>query len=1018
VKISFPYFRNIVLFILNILFFPFPPLLNSQTPTFDKIVFSREESANDWDIWTMDLNGSNQTRIHNSTSNDGDPHFRSDGSKIVFSRFTQALPPTADICVIDPDGNNLVNLTSDIPAECGRPKWSWNGIKIVYKVSAGPDNGDIFLMNADGTSKTALITGSTNDEWPSFSPDSLYIVLQRYVGAISNQKSKIIRYKISDGTITELTDGNYLDEMPVYSPDGNYVLFKRGTTNPEIFRIRIDNLALENLTNNSVVDDAPAYSYDGTKIAWMQSTSALNTCEIWIMNSGGSGKTQLTSNSVADFNPTFSPFSTTSGPEINIKGNNITIINGSATPSTLDYTDFSSVLVDSGAITRTFAIENLGTANLILSGSPLVQLTGTNSTDFSVLVNPSSTIAASSNTTFQVRFDPSASGTRTATISIPNNDSDENPYTLAIQGSGTASAAAVYGKIAFCKQQSTTDWDIWIMDADGSNQTKLLDSDAKDMNPHFSPAGKYIAFSRTSGSSPNFTNDVYIMNSDGTNATNLTSDVSESCVGPKFAWNESRLAFFRNYMGSGFVLCTMNLDGTNKQYINDQAGNPVVGDSPFFTPDGQWVVFQRVNPDQLKGAIYKVPAAGGNVIQLTNTSDFYELPRVSPDGQFVICKYNPIASGKADIAKFSINQTPPTSNVANLTNTMNEDEDSPMYSYEGDRIAYMGTAGTTSMEIWTMNPDGSVRTRLTNNSQQDFDPTFSPASAVPGQVTLLSPSNGSINQPTTLTLTWNAVSRATTYHIQLSVDSSFTSLAVDDTNITSTSRQLTSLENNKTYFWRVRAKNTAGWGLYSSTWNFTTIISVPSVPTLTSPTNGAIGISITPTLSWFASTGAATYHLQVALDSMFTSVVYNDSTLTTISKQVGPLLNNTKYYWRVNAKNTGGTSAWSAVWNFTTLTTHVEKDNNVIPTEYELAQNYPNPFNSRTTIQFDIPQMGNVNIKIFNALGKEISVLIDGFLPAGRYRLNWEAKNLPSGVYFYELIAGNFREVKKMIVSK
>jgi len=991
--------------------------LSAQIPSYNKLSFSRQESGNDWDIWIMDITGSNQTRIHNSTSNDGDPHFKFDGNKIVFSKFTQGMPPASDIYMIDPDGNNPTNLTSDTQLECGRPKWSWGGTKIVYKATVSPDNGDIYTMNSDGTNKAALVTGSNNDDWPSYSPDGLYIVFQRYIGSIQNQKTKIIRYKISDGTITDLTDGNNLDEMPVYSPDGNYILFKRGTTNAEIYRMRVDNFSLENLTNNSVVDDAPMYSYDGTKIAWMQSTTGMNTAEIWIMNSDGTGKTQLTNNSVADFNPTFSPAQAL-GPEINIKGNNTDIVNGDTIPSTTDHTDFGSALVDGETVTRTFTIENLGTANLTLSGNPLVQITGTNSSDFTVIVNPSSTIAANGSTTFQVRFDPGASGTRTATISIPNNDSNENPYTFAIQGTGTASPTAVYNKIAFTRQQSTTDWDIWIMDADGSNQTKLLDSDAKDMNPHFSPAGKYIAFSRTSGSSPNFTNDVYIMNSDGTNATNLTSDVSESCVGPKFAWNESRLAFFRNYMGSGFVLCTMNLDGTNKQYINDQAGNPVVGDSPFFTPDGQWVVFQRVNPDQLKGAIYKVPAAGGNVIQLTNTSDFYELPRVSPDGQFVICKYNPIAGGKADIAKFSINQTPPTSNVANLTNTMNEDEDSPMYSYEGDRIAYMGTAGTTSMEIWTMNPDGSVRTRLTNNSQQDFDPTFSPASAVPGQVTLLSPSNGSINQPTTLTLTWNAVSRATTYHIQLSVDSSFTSLAVDDTNITSTSRQLTSLENNKTYFWRVRAKNTAGWGLYSSTWNFTTIISVPSVPTLTSPTNGAIGISITPTLSWFASTGAATYHLQVALDSMFTSVVYNDSTLTTTSKQVGPLLNNTKYYWRVNAKNTGGTSAWSAVWNFTTLTTHVEKDNNVIPTEYELAQNYPNPFNSRTTIQFDIPQMGNVNIKIFNALGKEISVLIDGFLPAGRYRLNWEAKNLPSGVYFYELIAGNFREVKKMIVSK
>lgn len=287
--------------------------LSTQSPVYSKIVFSRQENQNDWDLWIMDLNGTNQTRIHNSTSNDADPHFKYDGNKIVFSRFTQGTPPTQDIYTIDPDGSNLTNLTGDIGSEVSRPKWSWDGTKIVYCLTAGIDNKDIYIMNSDGSNKTALVTGSNNEDWPSFSPDGLYIIFQRYIGAVSNQKTKICRYKISDGSITELTDGNNLDEMPFYSPDGNYILFKRGTTNAEIYRMLLSNSALENLTNNSVVDDAPAYSYDGTKIAWMQSTTGMNTAEIWIMNSDGSGKTQLTNNSVADFNPTFSPFGTAPG---------------------------------------------------------------------------------------------------------------------------------------------------------------------------------------------------------------------------------------------------------------------------------------------------------------------------------------------------------------------------------------------------------------------------------------------------------------------------------------------------------------------------------------------------------------------------------------------------------------------------------------------------------------------------------------------------------------------------------
>ena len=292
-------------------------------------------------------------------------------------------------------------------------------------------------------------------------------------------------------------------------------------------------------------------------------------------------------------------------------------------------------------------------------------------------------------------------------------------------------ANAVYNKIAFTRQESSNDWDIWIMDTDGNNQQKLLDSPEKDMNPHFSHDGGYIAFTRSSGTPPNFISDAYMMNSNGTNVTNLTSDVTDACAGPKFTWDGTKIAYFRNVPGTGNCLCVMNADGSNKHYVNDQNGNPVTGDAPFFTPDGQWVVFQRVYPGLLQGAVYKVPSAGGEAIQLTNASDFDELPRVSADGQYVVCKYNPSGSSFSDIALFSINQTPPTSSVTNLTNSSAESEDSPMYSYEGNKIAYMGTVSGSAMEIFMMHTDGTGETRLTNNSVQDFDPTFSPYEPVP-----------------------------------------------------------------------------------------------------------------------------------------------------------------------------------------------------------------------------------------------------------------------------------------------
>ena len=93
---------------------------------------------------------------------------------------------------------------------------------------------------------------------------------------------------------------------------------------------------------------------------------------------------------------------------------------------------------------------------------------------------------------------------------------------------------------------------------------------------------------------------------------------------------------------------------------------------------------------------------------------------------------------------------------------------------------------------------------------------------------------------------------------------------------------------------------------------------VPAAPLLLSPANGAAGQSTSPTLSWSASAGAASYRCQVSTSSSFTTTVVDDSTLTGTSKAVSGLSAGLTYYWRVNASNANGTSAWSATWNFAT----------------------------------------------------------------------------------------------------
>jgi len=88
------------------------------------------------------------------------------------------------------------------------------------------------------------------------------------------------------------------------------------------------------------------------------------------------------------------------------------------------------------------------------------------------------------------------------------------------------------------------------------------------------------------------------------------------------------------------------------------------------------------------------------------------------------------------------------------------------------------------------------------------------------------------------------------------------------------------------------------------------------------------------------------------------------------------------------------------------------------PGKFELSQNYPNPFNPLTTIKFSLPRSGDVKLKVFNLLGEVVETLVDNFHDAGVYTINFDASALNSGFYVYRLEAGNFVQVRKMMLVK
>jgi hypothetical protein len=98
--------------------------------------------------------------------------------------------------------------------------------------------------------------------------------------------------------------------------------------------------------------------------------------------------------------------------------------------------------------------------------------------------------------------------------------------------------------------------------------------------------------------------------------------------------------------------------------------------------------------------------------------------------------------------------------------------------------------------------------------------------------------------------------------------------------------------------------------------------------------------------------------------------------------------------------------------------TEVRSEDVLTPNQFELQQNYPNPFNPETTIRFSLPRASHVTLKLYDLMGKEVAILVDGRLEAGGHKVVFDARTLVSGVYFYRMQAEGFADTKRLIVMK
>ena len=108
----------------------------------------------------------------------------------------------------------------------------------------------------------------------------------------------------------------------------------------------------------------------------------------------------------------------------------------------------------------------------------------------------------------------------------------------------------------------------------------------------------------------------------------------------------------------------------------------------------------------------------------------------------------------------------------------------------------------------------------------------------------------------------------------------------------------------------------------------------------------------------------------------------------------------------------------SVVYDYDSPVSSIQSMDLTIPKEMKLEQNFPNPFNPSTRISFTLPKPGEVKIEIYNTLGQRVEILVNQYMLAGNHEVEFNAQNLSSGIYFYSIEAGEFHDVKKMILIR
>jgi len=280
---------------------------------------------------------------------------------------------------------------------------------------------------------------------------------------------------------------------------------------------------------------------------------------------------------------------------------------------------------------------------------------------------------------------------------------------------------------------------------------------------------------------------------------------------------------------------------------------------------------------------------------------------------------------------------------------------------------------------------------------------------------LLNPSNGDTNQTYLSVATWETVNRAVLYHLQLSKDSLFTSLLLNDSTCSTPVRKFDIVESGQKYYWRVRAKSKSSSSPWSLTNSFKTVDPSRFVPMIVYPLDNYHSATDSIRFSWnYPAQSASNFHLVIAKDSLMKDIIYSDSSITRPELLCTLKLNKRSFWWTVRANSPKtGWSGWSRTGRFSATFPEFTKSEPVFSIEV---------FEEATTgnsliVKYTLPEASDVVIRIYSIDGSLIRTLPAMHQKAAQYEMSVDKSKLSKSVYILDFNTENYKAAYRFMVN-